>query len=83
MAYVNSRAINKTTVKYRLLISRLDDMLDLMSVSQFSPRLILIVGTTKLEFDQGMNEKLLLRPKIGFMNDWLCPLDCPTLQTPS
>ena len=50
---------------------------------QSSPWLILRVCTTKLEFSQGMNEKLPLREKMGSMNGWLCSLDCLMLLAPS
>jgi len=52
-------------------------------VSQYFSRLILRVGTTKLEFGQGMNGKLCLRPRMSYINGWLCPLDSPMLLAPS
>jgi len=33
-------------------------------------------GFTKLETDQGMNEKLPSKSKMGFMNGWLCLFGC-------
>jgi len=76
---VDDRAINKITVKYRFLNFCLDDMLDLMSGATIFSRLILRIGTIKLESGQEMNEKLYLKLRIGCMNGWLCLLDCSML----
>jgi len=79
---VDSRAINKITVKYHFPISTLDDMLDLISGATIFFKIDLKSGFTKLEFGQGTNEKLHLKLKMGCMNGWLCPLDCSMLLAP-
>ena len=59
---VDSRVINKITVKYHFLILHLDDMLDLMSgVTIFFK--INLKATIKSEFSQGISEKLHLKLK--------------------
>ena len=52
---VDSRVIDKITVKYYFLFPRLDDMLDLMTGVTIFSKIDLKVGTTKLESGQGTN----------------------------
>ena len=80
---VDSRAINKITVKYRFPIPRLDDMLDLMSGATVFSKIDLKSGYHQIRNDQGMNGKPHLKLKTGYMNGWLCLLDCPMLLAPS
>ena len=60
---VDSRAINKITIKYHFLIPRLDGMLDMMSGAT-----ILRVVITKSAFIWEMNGRSLSRRKMDYMN---------------
>lgn len=51
---INSRIVNKITIKYSFPIPRLDT-LDMLSFEKSTPRLILGGGFIRLGYDQGMS----------------------------
>ena len=74
---VDSRAINKITVKYRFSIPRLDDLLDFMSGATIFSKIDLKSGYHQIRIREGMNGKRVSKPRMDYINGWSCHLDCP------
>ncbi|XP_076905234.1 uncharacterized protein LOC143560931 [Bidens hawaiensis] len=67
---IESRAVNKITIKYRFPIPRFDYLLDHLHGARVLQRLTYVAGTIRFGCMKAMNGKRLSKNVTGFTNGW-------------